>query len=262
MSKKRGPNASLATPPPKAEPKKDVAKSTDKKSAPNEKPKRRFFGLLRRKEKWVLSWRGRFVVWGTLAIFAIIFILKIHSFLAVTERVDTQYLVIEGWVPNYALEESIAEFKSRPYTKIFTVGADPLTGKNLEPGDSVALEAYKRLAWMGVSKDVLQACPANIKYRNRTFQSAKALKKWAEDNHVPLTSFNLVTLGAHARRSRLLFEEAFDGKASVGIISVTHREYDPDHWWKYSEGVREVIGEGIAYVYASLFFHPGQNDTN
>ena len=49
-----------------------------------------------------------------------------------------QYLVIEGWIPNYALEESIAEFKSKPYVMIFTVGADPLTGVNIEHGDSVA----------------------------------------------------------------------------------------------------------------------------
>ena len=132
MSKKRGPNASLATPVPAAAPKKDAAKSADKKSGPAEKPKRRFCGLLKRKEKWVLSWRGRLVVWGGLIVLGVLFILNVHPFLAVTDRVDTGYLVIEGWMPNYALEESIAEFKSKPYLKIFTVGADPLTGKNLQ----------------------------------------------------------------------------------------------------------------------------------
>ena len=160
MSKKRGPNASLATPPPKAEPKKDATKAADKKSAPVEKPKRRFFGLLRRKEKWVLSWRGRLVVWGGLAALGVICLLRIHPFLCVTNRADTRYLVVEGWVPNYALQESIAEFKSKPYTKLFTVGGTPLTGKYIEPADSVAQEAYNRLKWMGMSPDALQACPA------------------------------------------------------------------------------------------------------
>jgi len=262
MSKKRGPNASLATPPPAAKPKKDAAKVSEKKSAPAEKPRRRFFGLFKRKEKWVLSWRGRFVVWGGLAALGLIFILKVHPFLAVTERVDTQYLVVEGWVPNYALEESIAEFKSKPYVKLFTVGADPLTGKNIEEGDSVAGEAYKRLHWLGFDPDIMQAVPAHIKFRNRTFQSAMALRKWIEENHEPVTSFNLVTVGPHSRRSRLLFEEAFDGTARVGIISVTNREYDPGRWWKYSEGVKDVIGEGVGYVYARFFFHPGTNDIN
>jgi len=261
MSKKQGSNTSLATPPPADKSKKETAKSSEKKSSGAEKPKRKWFGLVRRREKWVLSWRGRFVVWGVLAILAVVFILTVHPFLAVTERVDTQYLVVEGWIPNYALQESIAEFKSRPYVKIFTVGADPLTGKNIEEGDSIAFEAYARLKWMGMNPDLMQAVPAHIKYRNRTFQSAMALREWAETNNVPLNSFNLVTLGAHARRSRLLFEEAFDGKARVGIISVEHREYDPKRWWKYSEGVREVIGEGIGYVYVRFFFHPGKNES-
>jgi hypothetical protein len=238
------------------------AKKIEKPVATVEKPKRRFFGLLKRKEKWVLSWRGRLVVWTTLLVLGVTFILKVHPFLAVTERVDTQYLVIEGWIPNYALEESIAEFKSGPYVKIFTVGADPLTGKNIEEGDSIATEARSRLKWLGMNPDVMQAVPAQIKYRNRTFQSAAALRKWIEENHLPVTSFNLVTLGPHARRSRLLFEKAFAGKARVGIISVEHREYDPKRWWKYSEGVKEVIGEGVGYVYARFFFHPGNSDNN
>jgi len=262
MSKKHGPNASLATPPPKAEPKKEAAESTDKKSEPVERPKRRFFGLLRRKEKWVLSWRGRIVVWGGLIVLGVFCILEVRPFLCVTNRVATPYLVIEGWVPNYALQESIAEFKSRPYTKIFTVGGTPLTGKNIDPGDNIALESSKRLKWMGMSPDVLQACPSEVEYRNRTFESARALRKWMEENHVPTTNFNLVTLGAHARRSRLLFEEAFDGKANVGIIAITNREYDPKRWWKYSEGVREMIGESIAYIYARFFFHYEDNATN
>jgi len=262
MSKKRGPNSSLATPPPKAESKKDAAKVSEKKPALPEKPKHRFFGLLKRKEKWVLSWRGRLVVWGGLAVLGVVFILKVHPFLAVTERVDTQYLVVEGWVPNYALEESIAEFKSKPYVKMFTVGADPLTGTHVEEGDSIATEAYKRLQWLGMNPDAMQAVPAHIKYRNRTFQSAMALRKWIEENHEPVTNFNLVTVGPHSRRSRLLFEEAFDGKARVGIISVTNREYEPTRWWKYSEGVKDVIGEGVGYVYARFFFHPGTSDTN
>ena len=238
------------------------APKLEKPSVSNEKPSRRFFGLLNRKEKWVLSWRGRVVVWMLLLVLGVLFVFTVHPFLAVTERVDTQYLVIEGWIPNYGLKESIAEFKSKPYLKIFTVGADPLTGKNLEEGDSIALEAYKRLEWLGVSPDVMQAVPANIKYRNRTFQSAMALRKYMEENHLPVTSFNLVTIGPHARRSRMLFEKAFAGKARVGIISVENREYDPKRWWKYSEGVREVIGEGVGYVYARFFFHPGNSETN
>ncbi len=257
-------NKGLATPAPK---KSDFLQKgkKDEKGASREKPgsnganpKRRtaLFGLVRRKEKWALSWRGRFVALAVFIALAGTFVFEIRPFLAVTDRVDAQYLVVEGWVPNYALEESIGEFKAHSYKMMFTVGADPLTGVNIEEGDSTATEAVKRLDWLGMNPELVQSVPAHIKYRNRTFESALALRRWIEENHLPVTSFNIVTLGPHARRSRLLFEEAFDGHARIGIIALDNREYNPKRWWKYSEGVREVIGESLAYVYARFFFHP------
>lgn len=228
----------------------------EKPVSPEEQPRRKtLFGLVRRKEVWALSGRGRLVAITTVVVLALGFILWIHPFLATTNRVDTQYLVVEGWVPNYALRESMAEFKSRPYTAMYLVGCDPLTGRNIEPGDSVAIEAYKRLRWMGMDTNLMTAVPAHVEFRNRTFESATALRKYFEENHMSVSGINVVTLGAHARRSHLLFEEAFGDKTSIGIISVENREYDPKRWWKYSEGVREIIGESIGYIYARFFFH-------
>jgi hypothetical protein len=237
-----------------------VRSSAERPARQAEMPGKRsaLFGLVKRKEKWTLSTRGRLASLAIVLILGAAFVCWIHPFLAVTDPVDSRYLVIEGWIPNYALEESIAEFKSKPYQMIFTVGADPLTGVNIEEGDSVAIEAYNRLKWLGMNPDLIKPVPAHIKYRNRTFESAVALRKWIEENNIPVNSINVVTLGAHARRSRLLFEEAFEGHARVGIIAVENREYDPKRWWKYSEGVREVIGEGIGYLYARVFFHPGK----
>ena len=242
------------------DPKMEAAKGK-KPAASTEKTTTRFFGLQKRKEKWVMTWRGRFVAGSALAVLGVIFILTAHPFLAITERVDTQYLVIEGWIPNYALEESMEEFKSKPYVKIFTVGANPLSGVNIRGGRQCCLVRFL-LAWngSGMNPDLIQAVPAHIKYRNRTYQSALALKKWIADNHAPVTSFNLVTLGPHSRRSRLLFEKAFAGSAQVGIISVENREYNPKRWWKYSEGVRELISEGVGYVYARFIFHPSHTN--
>jgi len=254
MSRKRGKNASLATPVPG---KGSGAPAKEGKASSWQPAKRaHYFGLVRRQEKWVLSGRGRCVALLSLVLLAWGFVAWVHGFLAVTDRVDAKYLVVEGWLPNYALQDSITEFKSKPYEKIFTVGADPLTGLKIEDGDSLAIEAYKRLLWLGMSADLVQAVPAHIKYRDRTFQSALALKKWIDENHVPVTSINVVTLGPHARRSRLLFEEAFGSGTSVGIISVENREYDPKRWWKYSEGVKELLGEGVGYLYARFVFHP------
>jgi len=42
----------------------------------------------------------------------------------------------------------------------------------------------------------------------------------------------------------------------MGVISMEDPKYDPAHWWRSSEGVREVMSETIACVYVWLLFHP------
>jgi len=183
-------------------------------------------------------------------------ILCTHPFLAVTHRTGADILVVEGWLPNYALEESIAEFRARPYRPVVTVGCQILTGVNVEEGDNQAAYAAKRLEWLGLPRDVIRFALSPVKYRDRTYASALALNEWAQANNVSMKGFNLVTLGPHARRSRLLFEKAFDGHVPVGVIAIENREYSPGHWWTYSEGVKEVVSEGVGYLYARFFFRP------
>ena len=43
---------------------------------------------------------------------------------------------------------------------------------------------------------------------------------------------------------------------AVGGISVPNPGYDARHWWRYSEGVQDVLREALAYVYARFLFHP------
>jgi len=71
-------------------------------------------------------------------------------------------------------------------------------------------------------------------------------------------NFNVLTEDVHARRTRLLFQEAFGRETTIGIIAVPDPDYDAKHWWRYSEGVREVLGESIAYIYAKFFFWPAK----
>jgi hypothetical protein len=72
-------------------------------------------------------------------------------------------------------------------------------------------------------------------------------------------NFNVLTEDVHARRTRLLFQEAFGRDVKVGIIALPDPDYDPKRWWRYSEGVREVLGEGIAYLYAKFLFYPASS---
>ena len=67
-------------------------------------------------------------------------------------------------------------------------------------------------------------------------------------------AINVLTQDVHARRTRLLFQRALGERATVGIIAVSNPDYDAGHWWRYSEGVRDVISEAIAYLYARFLF--------
>ena len=83
-----------------------------------------------------------------------------------------------------------------------------------------------------------------------------ALRDWFHDRNLAILSFNVLTEGCHARRTQLLYQEAFGKKVTVGIIAVSNPDYNPKNWWRYSDGVREVVGESIAYIYARFFFYP------
>jgi hypothetical protein len=51
-----------------------------------------------------------------------------------------------------------------------------------------------------------------------------------------------------------MFEKALGKDTAVGVISIPEKDYDQQHWWRSSAGVRTVIGETMAYLYARFLF--------
>lgn len=110
---------------------------------------------------------------------------------------------------------------------------------------------------LGVATNVVQAVPAPRVRQDRTYAAALALKNWSREHNVVLTRVQLVTEGPHARRSRLLFAKALGRHVKVGVTAVPVQDYDAEHWWRSSNGVRGVISELVAYGYARLLFWGG-----
>ncbi len=223
----------------------------------------KFWGLLNRKERWGFSWRGRLLVTLAGLMAAYFAFLSVHPFLAVTHRVNTNVLVVEGWIPRYAIREAAEEFKNRSYERILTTGG-PWNGDGGYTNDyntsaSVAAEGLKKF---GIAKDVIQMAPSHVIGRERTYNSAVALRDWFRDHNLPVNGMNVLTEDTHARRTRLLYQKAFGKNVAVGIIAVSNPDYSPTQWWRYSDGVREVIGESIAYIYARFFFYPSVSSSD
>ena len=215
------------------------------------------FGVFSRKQRWGLSWSGWLIVaTGVAQLFSLV-LFQIQPWLAVTHRVDANVLVVEGWVHEYAIRAAADEFNTRAYQRIFTTGG-PVVGNGGYVNDyqTSASVGAGLLRKVGVPEESLQMVPSRVSDRDRTYSSAVALREWFREHNMIVHSFNIVTEDTHGRRTRLLFEKAFGGSVRVGIIAVPNPDYDPRRWWRYSDGVREVIGESIAYVYAKLFFYP------
>jgi uncharacterized SAM-binding protein YcdF (DUF218 family) len=222
--------------------------------------RRRLFGFVNRKERWSLSWKG-WLLFGFLFVgLGILLVRNIHPFLAVTHRSDADTLVVEGWVSQYTIRAAVSEFKQGHYQRVFTTGG-PFAGSGGYTNDynTTAHQGCVRLQSAGLSADVIQMIPSRVPDRDRTYSDAVALRNWLRQHHVPVHNINVITEAAHARRSRLLFQRALGPDIKVGIVSVPSPDYDSKHWWHYSDGVKEIISEGAAYLYARLLFHPSHS---
>ena len=215
---------------------------------------KRLFALATRRERWGPSLQGWLVIALLVIGTAVSFTYAAYPFLAVTHRVNADTLVVEGWVDQYAIRAAVKEFQADHYERLFTTGG-PLTGMGGYTNDynTSATQAAAQIRAEGLSADLIQAVPARISDRDRTYSAARALREWLREHHSPVRAINVVTQDVHARRTSLLFERALGDRTAVGIIAVANPDYDASHWWRYSEGVKDVISEGIAYLYAKLF---------
>jgi hypothetical protein len=225
--------------------------------APHSYPRQKFWGILRRKERWSLSLRGWLLVISVGLVAAYLVFLNVYPFLAITLRVNTKVLVVEGWIQRYAIQGGAAEFNRGSYERVYTTGG-PENGSggyvnDYQTSASVGAEGLKKA---GIPEDLVQMAPSHVIGRERTYSSAIALRDWFCEHNISVHSMNVLTEDAHARRTQLLYEKAFGKNVLVGIIAVPNPDYNPRYWWRYSDGVREVIGESIAYIYARLLFYP------
>ena len=195
------------------------------------------------------------LVFCLLFIFTIIVIstVNLHNFLAVSQPVkEAEILVVEGWLPDYAIKEAIGEFNSGKYQMVITTGLPLSKGYYLAEYKNFAQLAAATMVKLGFDPNKLVAVPGPEVMKDRTYASAIALREWLEAAKNPVKAINLYTFGPHARRSWLLFKKALAPEITVGVIAVAPQDYDPQQWWGSSEGVRTVIGETIAYIYARL----------
>ena len=180
----------------------------------------------------------------------------IHPFLAVNDPVIGGVLAVEGWAPDYVLVAAQNEFTNHHYAKLCVTGGPLEVGAPLSQYQTYAELGTAVLLKLGMATNQVVAVPAPYVRQDRTYTAARALKDWLRKNAGAVTGVHVITVGAHSRRSRLLYAKALGKGYTVGMTAVPDRNYDELHWWRSSQGFRNVTGEVIAYVYARLFFWP------
>lgn len=213
-------------------------------------------GLFRRRACLVPTLRGWLVILLVAGALAVGLVFGIYPFLAVNDSKPGGVLVAEGWGSEDAMSDVMEEFKRNHYEGIFVTGGPIEKSSPLVEYRTFAEYGAAILIRLGCDPKVVHPVPTPKVVKDRTYSSAVALKRWLKAHGIPATKVNVFSTGAHSRRSRLLFQKAFDDDTPIGVVATEDRDYDPRRWWTTSMGFRSVTSEVIAYLYARFLFHP------
>ena len=178
------------------------------------------------------------------------------SILSLCDRKCSDVLVTDGWLPDNYTASIFREFVSGRY-KVLVITAMPLSkGSAVLGGETDAELTKAAMVKMGADPNQIEALsPLNVE-RDRTYAGALCVKRWLSANGIHPFGINVLSVGPHTRRTRLLYEKAFGSAVPIGAIALPNSDYDPKKWWRTSAGVRDVVGEWIAYLYARFVFAP------
>lgn len=200
---------------------------------------------------------------GLLVILVILVILvrlwmgTVCSFLSMEKPVKARTMIIEGWIEDYAMKNAIRLYKRDHYKHLIVTGLPLVHFEDFVLFPSTASAAAAEIRKMGFKDSIYEAVIPKTVFIDRTYNTGVASRMILDKHPDWGKSFNIYSEGVHARRTHLMFERAFGFAYNIGIIADTDHRFDPKHWWHTSIGFRNVSNEFMAWLYVSVFFHPG-----
>ena len=205
--------------------------------------------LVQRRTVWLPTLFGWFLLLLLGCVPAVVWCFCGEGILALTDRQPADVLVVEGWIGTEGIRAAYNEYVVGGYKSVVATGG--LTGERWNARRwNYANEAAEQLIRLGVPQDRLLVAPARNTEAQRTFEMAVAAR-----NSVGLAaihSINVFTRGAHARRSRLVFEKVFGPEIPVGVISWKPPTFSDEPWWRSSDRAEDLIKETVGYVFERL----------
>jgi hypothetical protein len=204
------------------------------------------------KRRYSLSWWG----WTALVVAAGAVIASaafVYPFLSVTERVDADILVVEGWIPDYMLQPVVNEFYQGQYSVLLVSGLQNESGVDQAASISEVTRTATRLEQLGVPNHALVPCPAPIASWLRTSKSARAVQHKIVELGIKPKGINVITAGPHARETWVAYQHVFGPEMPVGIIAVPRSEYPANRWWLNRHGLYWVAKDIPAWLKELVF---------
>lgn len=110
--------------------------------------------------------------------------------------------------------------------------------------------AARALMKAGVPRSRITTLPSYVNAESRTVSNARRFAQQARQEGI--THVDVISLGVHARRSRLAYQEACGKGVTVGVISVDDPELKRGRWWFNLAGwykvTKELIGLPAIYL--------------
>ncbi len=157
-------------------------------------------------------WRPTF--WGLILLLALLLVIGrmsmswIYYYLAINKPIESKTLIIEGWVPTYALKEAVKLYHEDEYERLVVTGIPIVNFEFISPYRNTAEATILALRYYGITDSIYLAnIPTNI-FVDRTYNTALAAKQIFNENEWP-KNFNIFSVGVHSKRSRFLFKKAF-----------------------------------------------------
>src|SRR5262245_34484509 len=182
---------------------------------------------------------------------------RLYWFLAPKKPVGARVLIVEGWMDPEELDQAQRIYLEGGYQRMLTTGG-PLENP-FDRSDGVNTYADRARGYYvhhGLSAAEVIAVPAPDSEQDRSYLNAVMAREWVATSGTPIDALDVASSGPHSRRSWLLHALAFGPSVRVGVIAVTPDRYNPNTWWRTSDGAKDVITEAIAWLWTSLWFRP------
>lgn len=215
----------------------------------------RFFKVKKVYFPTILGW---LIILIGLFVFSFFLIKMTYTFLSQEVKPNSKVLVVEGWIPQYGIKNAIDYYNEHGYKYMIITGVPITQWTYSSPFSNMADASAGTMRHLFFTDSIYTVSIPTSVFRDRTYSTAVALKMALPEWSISDDNFDLYSLGAHARRSYLMFSKVFS-HSDIGLITDTDKSFEAEEWYSSSNGFRIVFSELISYFYSRLFFYPDEN---